>query len=152
MHGKAKCFPYDVSFNLQNDPWRNQNSGGLLNWPKGEERETRRKQDLSDPRVSDLGNNIPRQYSRGGKKESSKFPSDTTGNSTERNEKHICYLGTNLLFTLSGISEKSSHRFYVYCIYIYCVYTIYICIFKTKIPVLHTYPSSMPREPLGDDN
>lgn len=67
-----------------------------------------------------------------GKKESSKFPSDTTGNSTERNEKHIRYLGTNLLFKLSGISEKCSHRFYIYCIYIYCVYVYthtYICIF-----------------------
>lgn len=41
-----------------------------------------------------------------------------------RREKHICYLGTNLLFILPEISEKCSHRFYVYCIYIYivCVY------------------------------
>lgn len=130
MHGKAKGFAYDVSFNPQNDTWRNENSNGLLNWPKGEEREAKCKQDRSAPRVPDLDNNTARQYSRGGKKESSKFPSDTTGNFTDRHEKHICYLGTNLLFILPGISEKCSHRFYVYCIYIYSVYMcVCICIF-----------------------
>lgn len=55
-----------------------------MNWPKVDEREARFEQRLTDSRLSDFNNNIPRQGSRGGKKYSRKFPSNTSSNSTER--------------------------------------------------------------------
>lgn len=39
-----------------------------MNWPKVDEREARFEQGLTDSRLSDFNNNIPRQGSRGGKK------------------------------------------------------------------------------------